>query len=104
MKWGRQGVLREKEMKLNLPSADQHEVFFSDKSIERDLIAKHHLDNSFSLTASTFPLLQQVGDPFCSASGPCSRGSGEQMAFFSPCGHPWPIPLLLALAPEIAIN
>lgn len=41
-------------MKLNLPSADQHEDFFSDKSIERDLIAKHHLDNSFSLTVLHF--------------------------------------------------
>lgn len=38
-------------MKLNLPSADQHEVFFAAKTIKRDLIAEHHLDNWASLRA-----------------------------------------------------
>lgn len=35
------------EIKLNLPSADQHEVSFSVKAIRRDFITKHCLDNSF---------------------------------------------------------
>lgn len=46
MKWGSQGTPRgkKKKVKLNLPSADQHEVFFSAKTIKRDWIAEHHVD------------------------------------------------------------
>lgn len=58
MKWGSQGTPRgkkKKKMKLNLPSADQHEVFFSAKTIKRDWIAEHHVDKWASLTALALP-------------------------------------------------
>jgi len=54
MNWGRQGLLRENKMKLNLPSADQHPLFFSAKPIKSGFIAKHCFDNWFLVKVSKF--------------------------------------------------
>lgn len=72
-------------MKLNLPSADQHEVFFSAKTIKRDWIAEHHVDKWASLTALALPscLLQH------SASAPHSHRCRRKG-----CSRPIPLGLL----------
>lgn len=55
-----------KKTKLNLPSADQHEVFFSAKPIKTDFIATHCLDNQFLLKGSIFFFLsiKQISPTF----------------------------------------